>query len=419
MTTQLAPDRSSSFDAPTGAGCFDLERVFRDSYGVLVQEADAELQGVARPSSVVSRAFMRAWNERDRFDTPHALDEYLHRAVHDGAVREKYRRAVVHHMQDHSLARPRASAPVGPAEAAPSVDAAWADVAAALRTAAVASPASDARKRRELARHGAATHVAGLVKRRTPWGPWAIAAVAAGGLVLGARALDRTSADVKATKALASPEARVVSSKAGQRAVATLLDGSAVTLGAQSRLIVPPGFDDGLRAVKLEGTASFAVAPDKELPFEVRVGGATLTALGTAFDVAAYPDDAAPAVVRVREGQVRVATPRVARTLGAGEALAIAADGGTSAPSEVVLGEALSWTDGRLVVADRPLREVLSLLQRWYALDLRVKDAALLDRRVTMSAALGVPRDAITALEKAARVKLVWEQETMFLRAAR
>jgi len=98
VTARLFPDHTT-FGAPTGGDHhdrLDIERVFRDSYGRLVQEADAQLQGVARPSGVVSRAFIRAWNERERFDTAEALEAYLHSAVREGALRERFRRAVAH-----------------------------------------------------------------------------------------------------------------------------------------------------------------------------------------------------------------------------------------------------------------------------------------------------------------------------------
>ena len=226
-------------------------------------------------------------------------------------------------------------------------------------------------------------------------------------------------AEAAVTRHTVAADVRVLSARPGQRALVTLLDGSQVTIGPDSKVTVPTRFGDKLRVVKLEGTAAFAAAPTKEdaPPLEVRAGGASVVATGTQFEIAGYPGDSV-VIVRVREGQVQVKAGTESRTLVAWRALAVAPGGAMREPSQRELDESLAWTDGAFVVDGRPLREVLPLLQRWYALKLQVKDSALLARPVTMSAPLGVPHDAIAALEKAAGAKLVWEKETMFLRDA-
>ncbi|HET9013158.1 MAG TPA: FecR domain-containing protein [Gemmatimonadaceae bacterium] len=409
------PTTSSDRPSPGGPRWDDeraLERVFRESYPTLAKEAATELEGNGPASTVVSRAFLRAWSERDHLATPEALDSFLHRAVHDVAVREKYRRAVLHHMQEHAPTHgtnhTHAATHAPPAE---SVDAAWAEVSAALHSPAI-TDATEARH--ALSRHGTAEHVAHLAERRRPWGAWAIALLAAAALAVGARVIGRSSAEVVTEKALASADARILFSGSGQRALVALVDQSKATLGPNSRLIIPPGFGTKLRTVRLEGTASFDVAPGQELPFAVRAGNATVTALGTTFDVAADTGSAV-VMVRARTGRLQLSSPSETRTMEPGQALMVARDGSIAAPAATALASTLGWTDGQLVVTDRPLREVLPLLRRWYALDLQVKDSALLDRRVTMAPALGVPRNAIGALESAAGLALTWEGERMVL----
>jgi transmembrane sensor len=388
-----------------------LERIFRDSYASLTAEASAELQGAGHAHAVVSHAFLEAWRERERFESPAALEAFLHRAVHDGAVREKYRRAVVHHIQERSPSRGATHAPSRTIDDPPkSVDEAWAEVNAALH---VAAPTATPEVRHALSRHGTAEHVAALAKRRVSWGAWVIALLAAVALVLVARMLGRSSAEAIAEKALQSQEARVLFSNRGQRALVSLTDDSKATLGPDSRLIIPPGFGTKLRTVRLEGTASFQVAPGQELPFVVRAGRATITALGTSFDVAADTSSDF-VVVRVRSDRVQVAAGGESREIAAGEALIVRRDG-IVAPTPVELSSSLAWTDGSFVVADRPLRDVLPLLRRWYALDLEVADSALLARRVSMTSELGAPRFAIDALETAADAALTWKGERMIL----
>ena len=45
-----------------------LERIFRDQYSALVEEAKAELGEAAAASRIVERVFLRVWQERASFD---------------------------------------------------------------------------------------------------------------------------------------------------------------------------------------------------------------------------------------------------------------------------------------------------------------------------------------------------------------
>jgi len=387
-----------------------LERIFRDLFSALVGEARAELgEGAAAPSRVVERVFLQVWQESASFETPEALETFLHRGVHEGAVRERSRRAAVHRFEAFEGVRAQSGA-----SAATSVDEAWAHVAAALHAPAQNHEAA-AHARADLSRHAAAEHAAALGEQRS-WVPLLVGGVLAAAAIAGAFWwLDRVGTDSAITKALEAPDTRALSSRPGQRATTTLGDGSKVTLGADSRLILPANFGAEMRAVKLEGAAAFTVAEAAEHPFQVRAGNAITTATGTLFDVRAYP--AEPAVtVRVRDGQVAVRVGDDSRKLSAREALVVTKDGGMREPSAAALEEAVGWVDGRLAFAGRPLREVLPELKRWYGINLTVSDPALLDRRVTMSAGIDSSRDAIAALESSAGLKFGYKGKDMILR---
>jgi transmembrane sensor len=43
----------------------------------------------------------------------------------------------------------------------------------------------------------------------------------------------------------------------------------------------------------------------------------------------------------------------------------------------------VSWTSGRLVFAGTPLRDVVTELARWYAVEIRLEDPAMAARRIT------------------------------------
>ena len=88
----------------------------------------------------------------------------------------------------------------------------------------------------------------------------------------------------------------------GERRSITLADGSTVDLNARSQLRIE--FSKGERRVELlDGQALFQVAKDKQRPFIVRSGDATVRAVGTQFDV--YRKDSGTTIT-VLEGRVAV-----------------------------------------------------------------------------------------------------------------
>jgi transmembrane sensor len=88
----------------------------------------------------------------------------------------------------------------------------------------------------------------------------------------------------------------------GERRSITLADGSTVDLNARSKLRIE--FSSAERRVELlNGQALFQVAKDKQRPFIVHSGGATVRAVGTQFDV--YRKDSGTTIT-VLEGRVAV-----------------------------------------------------------------------------------------------------------------
>lgn len=386
-----------------------LERIFRNEYAALTELAAAESGEPASASRIVEGAFLDAWSTRERLETPEALEEFLRREVHTRAVRERSRRAAAHRLSSFEGGSAHAEH-AGPAP----VDQAWTHLAAVLH----APPPDVSRSARlvaDVTRHDAAEHVASIAKKRSWVAPMVAIVAALIALALAGRWLDRASRIARVDSALDSPDSRVVSTQLGQRASATLLDGSEAQLAPDTKLSIPPGFGEDLRAVKLDGAASFVVAQGAQLPFIVRAKGVRITATGTTFDVSAFPDDQA-VTVRVREGTVQVKVGGSTRSLSAGNALAITADGAMTGPSDVAREEALAWTEGRFAAVDRPLREVVPLIRRWYKITLLVPDSAIMSRKATVRAPLDSPKDALAAMESQARVAVTYQGKQMVLR---
>jgi ferric-dicitrate binding protein FerR (iron transport regulator) len=389
-----------------------LRRIFDAQYSALTQEAATVLEDPAGAPRVVESVFARVWNERAEFESPEALESFLHRATREATARAQSRRAALHRFESHEGVHGTHSAhrrePTTASEA-------WTHVEHTIHAGEHRGEAEH--EMADHARHATAEHVGGMTKRR-PWLWPAIGLLAVGLVVLFPIFLiDRASEDRAVTAGLRSREARTLVARQGGRTAIRLGDGTDVTLGGDSKLTVPPGFGDRLRGVGLEGTGTFVVAPAQPIVFQVRAKNVAVKAIGTTFTVRAYPDEAFVAV-RVKEGQVTVQAEGDPRTLAAGQAVFVDASGAMRDPTQQEIDEALSWTDGRLVMTQKPMREALNHLQRWYALGLVVRDSSIMDRAVTMNVSLDSSRTAISALEQSANVKFGYEGRVRVLRDA-
>ena len=85
----------------------------------------------------------------------------------------------------------------------------------------------------------------------------------------------------------------------------TLPDGTHVMLNSKSTLLYPEQFAGETRSVYLIGEANFKVKPDKKHPFIVKANDYQVTALGTEFNVNAYPESN-ELIATLLEGSVKV-----------------------------------------------------------------------------------------------------------------
>jgi ferric-dicitrate binding protein FerR (iron transport regulator) len=108
------------------------------------------------------------------------------------------------------------------------------------------------------------------------------------------------------------------------------------------------------------------------------------------------------------------------RDVDAGRGLVVTKAGVIRDASAHDLDRALGWTEDRLVIANRPLRDALRDMSRWYGYDIKVRDSTLLNRSVSVTASLKSPRDAVAALERSSGLKFDYEDDgrTMVLRDA-
>lgn len=180
---------------------------------------------------------------------------------------------------------------------------------------------------------------------------------------------------------------REVKAAYGTRTTVELPDGSVVLLNSGSSLRFQGGLGHNKqRKVKLQGEGYFSVAKDKEKPFIVEIGGLSVEALGTAFNVDAYNPDVQIEVALI-EGKVVVATDG-----DAGEQLILnpgqlaRLDVASRKLSKEIIADgdrSTGWTEGKMVFADDPIREVMRRMENWYNVDISLKDECLLKYRFT------------------------------------
>jgi ferric-dicitrate binding protein FerR (iron transport regulator) len=402
---------SQPTDQPTGQFITDqktLEKLFRQHYSRLLGVAKKHLGDAAAPAAprVVSKAFHLAWQDRKRFHSFDELDAFLGAQIHHQATREISRRAGLHRMDHHEGLGGGAHAKHEMHEM--SVDEAWDRLEHTLQ-----GGAPEAYKARaSAARHEAAAHVKDLGKERS-WMPLIVVgliglAIAVAGMLY----VNKAGEERRIASALSGPEVRHTEMGTSQHANVTLDDGTVARLAPETKLTVPNRFNRGIRAVKLEGAGSFNVTAALDKPFEVRAGDVAIIARGTVFTVRRYRDED-NVVVNVKEGNVDVRFAEAVRNVPQGMSLLVAKDGSMRVPSAEELQEATTWVDGQVTMAGRTLRYVLPQLKRWYGLDIKVPNTALLDRPVFVSAATNSQREAITSVEKSAGVKFTYIGENM------
>lgn len=93
----------------------------------------------------------------------------------------------------------------------------------------------------------------------------------------------------------------------GAKSLVDLPDGTKVWLNAGSKIVYNAKYGKSNRTVSLTGEAYFDVAKNKDLPFLVSTSQLTVKALGTRFNVKAYPEEKT-ITTTLEEGKIEVET---------------------------------------------------------------------------------------------------------------
>ncbi len=188
-------------------------------------------------------------------------------------------------------------------------------------------------------------------------------------------------------------EARYATARGGARTVA-LADGSTVRMNGDTRITVR--IAPWSRHVTLErGEAFFDVAHERLRGFSVDAGGASVSVLGTAFDIDRIDRDTR--IIQVYRGLVSV-------DAGAGRRWRLPAGSGLELSGEHVRslkgvgGSRPGWTEGWLEANDMPMLQLVERLNRTAARPVRLADPALGDLLVTGRFQTNEPKNMLEAI---------------------
>ncbi|MBN1604552.1 MAG: FecR domain-containing protein [Chitinispirillaceae bacterium] len=165
----------------------------------------------------------------------------------------------------------------------------------------------------------------------------------------------------------------------GSRTTVQLADGTEVHLNYGSRIKYPRNFAGKSREITLSGEAYFDVSHNPRKPFVVKTGNMNIKALGTRFNVQAYPADNMIATTLV-DGRVviektipgKALTPL--GTLAPGQHMEYDKTTGKISSSMVNVDKYIAWKEGRMVFDNTPIEEVTRQLGRKFNVDIEVAE---------------------------------------------
>lgn len=162
----------------------------------------------------------------------------------------------------------------------------------------------------------------------------------------------------------------------GSRTFFQLSDGTTVHLNYGSKLKYPIVFLGETREVSLTGEGFFDVAHNPDKPFIVKTGNLNIKALGTGFNVFAYPQEKFIETTLVH-GKVNLEDVISNRTLIEmipGQHTIYNKSNGTTLTTMGKIDKYIAWKDGKIIFEDTPITEVADRLSKMFNVDILVSN---------------------------------------------
>lgn len=157
-----------------------------------------------------------------------------------------------------------------------------------------------------------------------------------------------------------------------------LPDGTQISLGTNTTFHYDNDYGKQSRTIHLSGEAYFDVAKQKNKPFIVKVNGQEIEALGTKFNVMAYPKDSL-LVITLLEGAVSLTTEGLSQipVLQPNQQLVYNRNKRTINISQVDAQAFIAWTSGYYYFPDQRLESILKRLSHVYGVTFNVHSTKL------------------------------------------
>lgn len=188
-----------------------------------------------------------------------------------------------------------------------------------------------------------------------------------------------------------------------------LPDGSRVWVNSESSIRYPSRFTGPERNVTVTGETYFEVAKDPQHPFIVSVNGVAIKAVGTAFNINAYPEEGGLRAT-LTEGRIKITGDRGQEYLEPGQQLLVQPD--LWILRTVDTAPVTAWTKQQFKFKGSTIEEVMRPVERWY--DARVVYKEKVDDHFTGTIDRQVPvSQLLKLLEATGRVHFRVEGKTI------
>lgn len=167
----------------------------------------------------------------------------------------------------------------------------------------------------------------------------------------------------------------------GSRSFLVLPDGTKVWLNHGSRMVYPQRFTGGNRSVQLQGEGYFDVASNPSKPFIVESENWSVKAVGTCFNVKAYPDGSSFETT-LESGKVSVqqnmqGKESVICIMSPGLHFVLNRSTNKYTLRQEETFKYVAWKEGKLVFDEDRLDKVAERLSQWYNAQIVLKDPRL------------------------------------------
>lgn len=205
----------------------------------------------------------------------------------------------------------------------------------------------------------------------------------------------------------------------GKNSSIKLPDGTLAHLNAGSSLMYPSAFDKDKREVFLSGEGYFEVVHNPGKPFIVKTNDLNITAIGTIFNVSAYPADNIIETVLV-EGKVILADNsslplKKDYTLNPNELATFDRQSQKTITKDIDVSQYVAWHEGYLNFQSTDLSRIVLRLERYYNIKVILSNPMLGTRSITGKLVLKEDKDRVLeVLASTACAELIHIEENLY-----